>query len=436
MEGLPNSSSSAFSSNQPHFVLHQDSRRNPQTGAAISKIEEILVANIDALKEARVLTIPLRSRRTDRVQLVRFPSSRDTEANKFTALLQILHLSHEALVAGTIITKRFALPCCTPRVSTKIFSTLNECNNRGIYYQNPELFRSQQYVDELVDDIAFTFGLGRDALNIVAASKGLIAGAISVTVNNGSILNCNPDGSQGILLPNIHAISSVNVGAVKWLLVIEKEATFRGLVASRYHENSTVGSGILVTAKGYPDLSTRQFLHQLHTSFPTLPMYGLVDFDPDGVKIMLTYKNGSQSLQHEENATLNRLFWIGPRSNDILGGQLRVLPSANMGENYPANHTSSGQFLSSQSSRSLCRASEFSPVDVTLPLKATDRRLAVRLLSAAIGRDDQFIESLDYVRELQVMLLLNTKAEIQAVDEAGDLTTWLDNTLTKNMNRI
>ncbi|KAI1419714.1 Spo11/DNA topoisomerase VI subunit A [Xylaria sp. FL1777] len=397
---------------EPDVALNQDPRRNPQTGAIISKIEEILVANIDALKEARVLTIPLRSRRTGRVQRVRFPSARDTEAKKFTAILLILHLSHEALVAGTVITKR------------------------AIYYQNPELFGSQRYVDELVNDIAFTFGLGRDALNIVATSKGLVAGALSITINNGSTLYGNPDDGQGALLPDIRAILSVNLVAINWLLVIEKEATFRGLVASRFHENARVGPGVLVTAKGYPDLSTRQFLHKVHTSFPVLPMYGLVDFDPDGVRIMLTYKNGSRSLQHEENATLNRLFWIGPRSNDILGGRLQGSISANVNQACVFSRTPSKQISGSQSSASVCPSGVFSPIDATLPLKAADRRLAVRLLYTTVGKDYQCIESQDFVRELQIMLMLNIKAEIQAVDDAGDLTTWLDGVLADRVNRV
>lgn len=40
--------------------------------------------------------------------------------------------------------------------------------HRAIYYQNPDLFGSQKYVDGLVDEIAFTFGVGRNALNIVS----------------------------------------------------------------------------------------------------------------------------------------------------------------------------------------------------------------------------------------------------------------------------
>ncbi|KAI1145622.1 Spo11/DNA topoisomerase VI subunit A [Nemania diffusa] len=422
MEHLPDPSSSTFGSSSPlptvecvnpgqnGTALVQDPMQNSPSRATIAKIEEILVANLDALAENRVLTIPIRNRRTGRLRLVRFPSSRDTEAKKFTALLQILHLSHKALVTGTVITKR------------------------AIYYQNPELFGSQQYVDELVDDIAYTFGLGRDSLNIVAASKGLVAGDLSITINDGTILYCNPKDSQGVLLPDARAISSVSLGASRWLLVIEKEATFRGLVASRFNETAAVGQGVLITAKGYPDLSTRQFLHKLSIAFPTVPMYGLVDFDPDGIKILVTYKNGSRSLQHEENATLNRLLWIGPRSDDILGHHHRRSPSSDSDLACMHNRTPGQQFPSSRASALPNPSTTFSPIEISLPLKATDRKLAVRLLSATVGKYDA--ENLDFIRELQVMLLLNTKAEIQAVDEAGDLTAWLDDALIRNIGAV
>lgn len=35
-------------------------------------------------------------------------------------------------------------------------------------------------------------------------------------------------------------------------------------------------------------------------------------------------------------------------------------------------------------------------------------------------------EDLEQARELQVMLMLNVKAEIQAIDDMGDLSSWLD----------
>ncbi|KAI0408260.1 Spo11/DNA topoisomerase VI subunit A [Xylaria palmicola] len=417
MQGLVEASSSTHGPGSPlltvrlvdpgqhEVVLPHDARRNPQTGVIITKIEEILAANMDALQGNRALTIPIRSRPTGRGQLVRFPSSKIWEAKKFTALLQILHLSHAALIAGTVITKR------------------------GIYYQNPELFGTQRYVDKLVDDLAFTFGFGRDALNIVAASKGLIAGSIKVAINNGAALYCNSEDGQGVLIPDVQAITGVDIGAIKWLLVIEKEATFRALATSRFHETATLGPGVLVTAKGYPDLSTRRFLHKLHTTFPILPMYGLIDFDPHGIKIMLTYKIGSRSLQHEENATLGRLSWIGLRSDDVFGQQPLKSPSNNTNEACIFAHNPRQRVSHSDASSSPARDS--SPVEAMLPLKAGDRRLAVRLLSAEMGKADQRAESVQLIRELQIMLLLNTKAEIQAIDEAGDLTAWLDSALVE-----
>ncbi|KAJ8127986.1 hypothetical protein O1611_g5650 [Lasiodiplodia mahajangana] len=413
MEHLLNTNNSASSSissspgvglvnpNHSVAVLLQEPRQNPQAGIVIAKIEEILAENLDALRENRPLTVPIRNRLTGILRLVQFPSSRDTDAKKFTALLQILRLSRDALVAGTVITKR------------------------AVYYQNPDLFGNQRYVDELVDDIAFTFGVGRDALNIVAASKGLITGAINITINNGASCYCNSEDGQGVLIPDVPGITSITHEGVKWVLVIEKEATFRGLAASKFHETAKVGRGVLITAKGYPDLSTRQFLHKFHSTFPMIPMFGLTDFDPDGIKIMLTYRNGSRSLQHEENTTLNQLLWIGPRSSDILGHQ--ESPSAEPNQADGFHHTSSQQFSLSQADASPCPSIALSPDKVTLPLKAADRRLATRLLSALVEENDP--GSLDFIRELQVMLMLNTKAEIQAVDEAGDLSAWLDGAL-------
>lgn len=213
--------------------------------------------------------------------------------------------------------------------------------------------------------------------------------------------------------------------------MIEKEATFRGLVASRFQRTATVGPGVLITAKGYPDLSTRQFLHKLHAAFSAVPIFGLVDFDPDGIKILLTYKNGSRSLQHEEQATATRLSWIGPKSDDVFGcyHPRSLIADSNQTD---VSGLIPNEPLSLFQTSAPPYPTQFSLVEVTLPLKVRDRKLAVRLLSATVGKED--VESLDFVRELQVMLLLNTKAEIQAVDEAGDLSIWLEGALDQNMN--
>jgi meiotic recombination protein SPO11 len=44
--------------------------------------------------------------------------------------------------------------------------------SRDIYYRDPELFVKQGFVDRYVDDLAYTLGEQRDALNVVCAFWG------------------------------------------------------------------------------------------------------------------------------------------------------------------------------------------------------------------------------------------------------------------------
>lgn len=169
---------------------------------------------------------------------------------------------------------------------------------------------------------------------------------------------------------------------MKWILVIEKEATFRTLVSARYWQCSLAGKGILITAKGYPDIQTRQFLHLLSRSHPAIPIMALVDLDPDGIGIMATYKHGSRSLSHEQDLAVPSVRWLGVRSGDVAG----------LGD------------------RGLLR------------LSARDRRIAVRMLAR-----DELDE--EWMRELRAMLVLNVKAEIQILGSGERLGEWLDGKL-------
>ncbi|KAH9909689.1 DNA topoisomerase IV, alpha subunit [Xylariomycetidae sp. FL2044] len=390
------SSSSTLAPSSPPPILRREGNNlvtvaqslaahNRQAGAVINKIEDILGNILDALREQRTLTIPLRSCRSGSERRIRFPARSEAEVKRFTSVLQILHFSHEALISGIILTKR------------------------NIYYEDPDLFGEQRYVDLLVDDIAFTFGVSRDALNIVAASKGLIAGHIEIKTKQGPVLDCSQ--VDGILIPRVEMIHQIHMPEVEWILVIEKEATFRGLARSRYFTRSSAGNGILVTAKGYPDLATRQFLNLLHMAFPHVPMHGLVDFDPDGISIFRTYKHGSTGLAHEINVTVP-LSWLGPKSCDIL------------------QHTppSTAPFLGDQSGRPRSPVTHTSDIQV-LPLTHSDRRKGGCLLQKLGDTENQDVTVVEMSRELQLMLMLNIKAEIQALNEYEDITEWLDNKL-------
>lgn len=70
------------------------------------------------------------------------------------------------------------------------------------------------------------------------------------------------------------------------ILVIEKEAVYRQLCGQ------LPNSILLVTAKGFPDLSCRRFLHSIGKFYPDVAIKALIDSDPWGIHIFLSFKFG------------------------------------------------------------------------------------------------------------------------------------------------
>jgi len=199
---------------------------------------------------------------------------------------------------------------------------------------------------------------------------------------------------EGLLMPNLKDVLSVNISSVKWILVVEKEATFRSIAASIVWSTLS-SSGIMVTAKGYPDISTRAMLRFLSSpspqnGFSAPPVYAMVDFDPDGIAILSTYKYGSGNLAHETaHLCLPKIRWVGLRSEHVLSGKA----------------THAGQGL--------------------LTLTARDRRKARRMLEWQVLEEDESLK-----RDLQVMLVLNLKAELQLLEASPNrMSTLLESSL-------
>lgn len=193
------------------------------------------------------------------------------------------------------------------------------------------------------------------------------------------------------------------------------EATFRTLSTTKYGEKSAAGQGLLVTVskrcirmafnmltgpqgKGYPDLVTRSFLHKVHNTRPTMPIYALVDYDPDGINILRCYKWGSTALEHEEEAKLPSLQWLGIKSRDLRGTP--ATPSV-------------GSFHR------------------LLQLTKRDRKLAGKLIGDLAHETDTDGVVAEAVIELQRMLMMNVKTEIQAMNDDGDIATYLEKKLVE-----
>ena len=264
--------------------------------------------------------------------------------------------------------------------------------NRDIYYRDPALFGKQSHVDRYIDNIALTLDVPRSALNVVAVSKGLFAGALSVCRRDGSTLDATTD-RDGSSIPSVKDVFAIHMQKVSWILVVEKEATFRSIATSNLW-SWIAEAGLIVTGKGYPDVATRAFLRILShptpsNGFCSPPVYSMVDLDPDGLAIHSVYKYGSLALSHE-NAALRvpQLEWLGLRDKHL------KLCSSDL-------HASQG----------------------LLALTAQDRKKAVNMIERGQLGDSNCLVGMECVRVMQNILMLNLKAEMQILEASPGLMT-------------
>ncbi|KFY44396.1 hypothetical protein V495_03483 [Pseudogymnoascus sp. VKM F-4514 (FW-929)] len=368
----------------------QGARRNNnfQAGEVITKIEDIFESLLDCIiNEKKCLVLHIKSRaRSGRHTIdaatgaiknagnvetkeITFPGKNQKEAWKFTALLRILELSHEALVTGIVTTKR------------------------DIYYRDPDLFVKQAVVDRYIDDLAFTLNIPRDALNIVATAKGLLSGSLLIHKHDGQTIDCSSE-NEGILVPNTKDISHLSFPLCNWILVIEKEATFRTLSTSHHARTSRAGPGLLITAKGYPDIATRALLHLLPSTRGCPPIYVLADYDPHGLSILSTYAHGSASLAHQNDGlAVPGVRWLGVKLESAVGTQ-------NQGDG------------------------DGGGVPGILALTKRDRRLGRSMLAKHLAMGEEV--NPEWRREVQRMLFLNVKAEIQVLGGGERLGRWVE----------
>jgi len=139
----------------------------------------------------------------------------------------------------------------------------------------------------------------------------------------------------------------------------------------------------------------------VYSHCPFVPIYLLIDYDPYGIRILRMCKYGSRRLDHESNITVPSIRWLGIRSEDIVHASERGEPRGSF------------QQIS----------------DHAAPLTARDRRMAVKTLESICAQGIHDADLAEQAVELQTMLMLNLKAEIQFVDNYDDLARWLDGKL-------
>lgn len=182
---------------------------------------------------------------------------------------------------------------------------------------------------------------------------------------------------------------------------------------------------MVAKAKGYPDLVTRSFLQLIHELHAEMPILVLTDFDPDGLNIFRCYRFGSDGTAHESAARSDGIRWLGVKARHIQD-------LAAVTRNSPVSSDGSLDVDSQPSARpAACKVSISStscrdPISLLTP---RDRKLAACTLAKLSARhiDDPELERIQ--RELRVMLMMGVKAEIQWLDDAGNLERWLDDNI-------
>ncbi|KFH65626.1 hypothetical protein MVEG_09101 [Podila verticillata NRRL 6337] len=326
---------------------------------------------------------------------------------------------------------------------------------RDIFYRDIPTFRRQARVDAIVEDLACTFQTPRSCLNVVAAARSVVYGSIrftlkasmhtldSMEVESSKASTALSDrfshatGSSGISYTDFNTLVSVPVieseilrieihPQTKYVLVIEKEATLSHLISVGFCQSH--GPCILLTSKGYPDRVSRQLLKRisdmvqdgvyfldrpfviyppiLHkapcsASPPHIPLLAVVDCDPHGMDIFLTYRCGSvKSAYDNENLAVSTLQLLGQLPSDwamFFRGCSLADPSD--GQEQGGKDTKKRKYLPDQLSRSL------------LPLTRRDRSLLLKRLT-----QHPFLKSNKALKaEISRMLRMNCKSELQSL---------------------
>jgi len=131
---------------------------------------------------------------------------------------------------------------------------------------------------------------------------------------HGNWIDCCKVGVQGHNITDETASNiQLHPSGVRYILVIEKEGIFNRLSEDKFFN---IIPCVIVTARGYPDLYTRKIVKKLQDVLQ-VPVLGLVDYNPHGLRILLTYKFGSVRMGLEAYQYSSDVKWLGMSSEDI-----------------------------------------------------------------------------------------------------------------------
>ena len=258
----------------------------------------------------------------------------------------------------------------TARVMEIIFNLLSaslHATKREVYYSDVNLFREQKYSDKIIEDVASMIQTTRDSVHIVASARGSAMGRVTIR-DGGDLIDLTKMGTGGwAVTPFLDQLEIVESDA-EFILLSEKDAAVMRLAEAKYWNRQPC---IVITGKGSGDIATRAFLKMLVKELE-IPAFALVDSDPYGHYIYSVFLRGSKRLSYESP-------FIATPELKLLGVLSRDLDEYKI------------------------------PKAVRIPMQPADvKRVKDMLKEPFVQRNKPWVE------DLQLMLKLKEKAEIQA----------------------
>jgi hypothetical protein len=213
--------------------------------------------------------------------------------NKITAAVRS-GIEFDLIVMGRKAKKEAYLPILT-KIADLIQSGKSQ-TKREFYYQNFTNY-SQVKTNQIIENVQKSFKVKRDLLNITATPKGIVAGRIQFRLKNGDILT----GGE-MQIPPFNQIDSIKTDANSFL-VVEKYCVFQSLIQNEF--TAKYKKTLLVTAKGYPDFSTREFLNALSDLIPSCDWINLASQPPGLQEFWDSDEGNSEDEEYWNDSDIN-----------------------------------------------------------------------------------------------------------------------------------
>uniref|UniRef100_M8BEM5 DNA topoisomerase (ATP-hydrolyzing) n=1 Tax=Aegilops tauschii TaxID=37682 RepID=M8BEM5_AEGTA len=226
---------------------------------------------------------------------------RENDAKAFVRVWKVMEMCYKILGEGKLVTQR--------ELFYKLLS------------DSPKYFSCQRHVNQTIQDVVSLLRCTRQSLGIMASSRGALIGRLVLHEPEEEHIDCSILGPSGhAITGDLNQLSRLNLSSdARYLILVEKDAIFQRLAEDRLYNQLPC---ILITAKGYPDIATR---------------------NPAGLSILCTYKYGSISMGLESYRYACNVKWLGLRGDD-----LQLIPQSAFQELKPRDLQIAKSLLSSK----------------------------------------------------------------------------------------